>query len=88
MVFKPNVKKLKGKQDIGGLLRALQYRKEDSVRWEAADALGELEDPVAINSLIQALEDRHWRVRSSAAVALGIIGDSEAVEVLIKLVDH
>ena len=41
-------------------------------------------DPRAVEPLIKALEDEDWSVRSSAASALGMIGDERAAEPLSK----
>ena len=43
----------------------------------------ELGEP-AVESLIKALNDEDWHVRSGAAEALGEIGDRRAVEPLIE----
>ena len=48
-------------------------------RWKAAEALGRLGDPDAVEPLIDALWDDDSRVRLKAAWALGQIGDSRAV---------
>jgi HEAT repeat protein len=48
-------------------------------RWKAAEALGRLGDPGAVEPLIDALWDDDPRVRLKAAWALGQIGDSRAV---------
>ncbi|MBI5723258.1 MAG: HEAT repeat domain-containing protein [Planctomycetes bacterium] len=55
-----------------------------SVRKQAADKLGELKAPAAVDSLIKALADRDKIVRYSAAEALGNIADSRAIEPLGK----
>jgi HEAT repeat protein len=50
------------------------------VRWRAAEALGDLADPAAVEPLVGALDDRERIVRERVVVALGRIG---AVEPLI-----
>ena len=78
---KPNVQGLKAKQDVGGLIRALQYKRDSDVRWAAASALGRIGGAIAIYPLIQALQDKF--VRWEAASALERIGEP-AVEPLTE----
>jgi len=80
---KPDVKKMKSKKDIEGLIKALKDKDED-VGTNAAEALGEIGDARAVEPLIQALKDEHEDVRGEAADALGEIGDARAVEPLIQ----
>lgn len=47
-------------------------------RWKAAEALGRMEDPAAVEELISTLWDDDARVRLKAAWALGRIGDQRA----------
>lgn len=56
-------------------------------RWQAAQALGELENPRAVEPLILALDDDNQWVRIVAAEALGQIGDKKAAEHLISSLD-
>lgn len=79
----PNVKELKAKGDIKGLIKALRYKKNYLIRAEAADSLGETGDERAVHPLIDALKDENKHVRKVAAEALGKIGDKQAVEPLI-----
>jgi len=81
----PNIEKLKAKGDVGGLIKALEYRKDTAVRISAAKALGELKDARTVEPLIAVLKDRDWSVREAAAGALGQLGDSRAVEPLIAV---
>jgi len=83
----PNIEKMKTRRDVNGLIKALGYQKGDSfdarsIRRDAARALGELEDPRAVEPLIAALKDESFSVRKAAAEALGKIGDTRAVEPL------
>jgi HEAT repeat protein len=58
-------------------------------RWQAAQALGELEDSRAVEPLIQAMEDDNQWVRIVAAEALGQIRDQRATDYLLSsLSDH
>ena len=54
-------------------------------RWKAAESLGRLEDPAAVNDLIDTLWDDDSRVRLKAAWALGRIGDPRARAPLQRL---
>ena len=50
---------------------------------ESASALGDIRDPRAVPALIEALDG--WEARDCAVYALGEIGDSRALEPLIKI---
>jgi HEAT repeat protein len=54
-------------------------------RWKAAEILGRLKDPVAVDPLIDSLWDEDSRVRLKAAWALGRIGDRRATAPLRRL---
>jgi HEAT repeat protein len=82
----PNVEKMKAKKDVNGLIKALSYTKDATIREAAASALGEIGEPRAVEPLIVVLNDRDWEkreenrpVRCAAALALGRIGDPRAV---------
>jgi len=47
-------------------------------RFRAAEGLGRLRDPGAVDGLIRTLDDPDWRVRVKAAWALGTIGEMRA----------
>ena len=85
-LFKPNIRKLKAKKDVEGLIKALGHR-DEYVRENAVRALGEIGNARAIEGLIKALDDSDWPVREAAAEELGKIGDPRAVEHLIKALD-
>lgn len=57
---------------------------DDTGRIYAADALGYIGNPAAVEALINALSDPYPAVRWSAAYALGTLGDTAAVEPLIQ----
>ena len=82
----PNVVELRAQRDVGGLLDALCYQKDENVRTSAAWALGEIGDSRAVNPLIAALGDKR-REREVAAKALGEIGDSRATDALIETLE-
>lgn len=48
-------------------------------RWKAAQALGRLQGPAAVNGLLHALHDDDRRVQQNAIWALGSIGDPRAI---------
>ena len=77
-----NVTVLKLRKDVDGLVRALGSEKDSDAREAAADALGEIGDPKAVEPLIAALKDPDDDVREAAAEALGRIGDPRAVDPL------
>ncbi len=79
----PDVEKLKTKCDMVGLIKALSYPRDETIRKSAAVALGNLSDVRAVEPLIAALRDSDKAVRWAAAQALGKIGDARAVEPLI-----
>jgi len=80
----PNVEELKSKEDVAGLIKALEFKKDPDVRKAAAKALGELESNAAVDPLLNALEDDDKGVRMYAAGALDSIGDTLAVDPLIE----
>jgi HEAT repeat protein len=76
----PNIEKMKAKRDVKGLIKALGYQKDSSVRKQAAETLGEIGDARAVEPLIAALYDAY--LRDAATDALVSIG-TPAVEPLI-----
>lgn len=73
-LFKPNIGKMKERKDVKGLIKALQY-KEPDVRVRAAEALGEIGDPLAVNHLITTFRfDKDNSVQAAAKNALVKIG--------------
>ena len=54
-------------------------------RWKAAETLGRIGDPAAVEELIDTLWDDDEWVRLKAAWALGRIGDSRAIHPLQRL---
>lgn len=87
-LFAPNVRKMKERKDLYGLLKALTHDNW-KVRRDAARALGEICDPRSAKNLVPfALLDPKAEVRwvaADACVALGI----PAVQVLIGILqDH
>jgi HEAT repeat protein len=58
---------------------------DEGNRWKAAEILGQLRDPTAVDPLIETLWDDDSRVRLKAAWALGRIGDQRAIAPLRRL---
>jgi HEAT repeat protein len=58
---------------------------DEASRWKAAEALGRIGDPAAVDELIGTLWDDDPRVRLKAAWALGQIGDRRAYAPLQRL---
>lgn len=71
-----------GNLGIGTIAKALRDEDED-VRWNAAEALGNIMSEAAVQLLLDALKDENEDVRSNAASALGKIGSEKAVQPLI-----
>lgn len=69
----PNVEKLKAKNDVQGLIKALGYEKDSGVRSIATEALGKIRDARAV-ALVEALKDEEHFVREKAAEALSSLG--------------
>lgn len=82
----PNINKLKTKGNVQGLIRALNYKKDPTIRRDAAKALGEIGDSLAVEPLIEiAIGDDSIELRIKAIDSLGKLGDIRAVEPLLTL---
>lgn len=64
-----------GKEAVYPLIDVLRNG-EREMRYFAAEALGRIADPIAVNQLVEALRDQSWPVRKNAAEALQQIGES------------
>jgi HEAT repeat protein len=64
---------------------ALLSDENEGVRWKAAETLGRIGDPAAVEDLIGTLWDDDERVRLKAVWALGQIGDPRAFAPLRRL---
>jgi HEAT repeat protein len=53
--------------------------KDRNTRFNAAPALGDLDDIIAFDPLVEALKDRNGAARAGAASGLGELGDRRAV---------
>ncbi|MGB2907434.1 MAG: HEAT repeat domain-containing protein [Candidatus Aminicenantaceae bacterium] len=80
----PNIDKLKSRLDIKGLIKALDYTKNATLREKAVEALGELRADAATEPLISLLEDENCGYKPQVVSALGKIKAESAVPVLIN----
>jgi HEAT repeat protein len=83
----PDPAKLEASGDVSGLIKALGYEKDASVRAAAAGSLGRIGDSRAVEPLIAVLGDARRDVRQAAAGALSLIGDPRAVQPLIGVLN-
>jgi HEAT repeat protein len=72
VLFRQNIDKLKAKKDVDGSIKALGDS-DRFVRWRAAEALGEIGDPRAVEVLSELVHDEHEYVRKAAREALRVI---------------
>lgn len=77
---------LRATKPIGSIagLQKLSRAGSAQARQEAAEELGRLKTPVAVEELVKALDDVALPVREQAAVALGEIGDKRALAPLLS----
>lgn len=78
-------RELRYRPAVLSLIHALQFDSSFVVRWRAADALGKIGDPLAMEPLIRALNDENPNVRGYAALALGRFGINAPVIPLIPI---
>lgn len=78
---------LKAEEAVALLIERLITDKSPDVRARAAEALGKINDPAAIDAIEAACDDSVWFVRAQAAHALGRIGlnSERSVSVLVDL---
>src|SRR3954464_8567712 len=75
-----------GEAAVPGLVAVLRDRKlEETIRFSAANALGDIGSDNAVAPLVEALKDPAFNVRRCAALALGKIGDRAAAAPLRQL---
>jgi HEAT repeat protein len=85
---RPNIRKLKDRGDFAGLLKALNYEKDDRVRYAAVEALGDLREKSAVQPLLALLDDQALLRKEEILSALGKIGDTEALPPIIRRIKH
>ena len=78
----PNVEKLRARRDFDGLIKALDYKKSESVSSHAAEALGQIGDARAVEALIATL-GQMWPAAKNALAKIG----SPAVESLLAVLE-
>jgi HEAT repeat protein len=79
-----------GRSEIGEAERLAHFitmlsDDDEGNRWKAAEILGRMKDPTAVDPLIETLWDDDSRVRLKAVWALGRIGDRRAIPQLRRL---
>ncbi|MFC2158294.1 HEAT repeat domain-containing protein [Acidobacteriota bacterium] len=84
----PNINKLKARNDVQALLKALDYRKNEETRYKAVEALGELREETVVELFLALLEDDDFKNREPIIEALGRIGDERAVPQLIHRIKN
>ena len=77
----------KGKTAVPSLIEALAHT-DDTIRWEAAKTLSEIEDPEAAPALVKALEDEIFEVRWVAAEGLTRLNIRGLMPLLHALTEH
>ena len=80
-----NIDELIEEGDVDRLIAAALRDEDCWVCLRAAEALGKIGDPRAVEPLITALGSADWNVRGNAALALGGIDDKRSVEPLIAV---
>lgn len=84
----PNVEVLNTHGDLSGLIRALGYVKNASVRRAAATALGGFPCSEAIDALLSSLKDPDGTVCEAVVGALHQIGEPRATTPLVRCLGH
>ena len=87
--LKPNVDRLADKKNVKGLIKALNFKQDSTIRMKAAAALGALKEDAALDPLLEALNDESMEVRAASAEALGNTGDERIiVPLLLAIKNH
>lgn len=74
---------MKAVEAVQPLLDLLQNDTDPDVRGTAANCLARIGSNQSYEALVKALEDRNNYVQTKAATALGILGNPEAIDVLV-----
>jgi HEAT repeat protein len=77
----------KSVEAIPGLLEAFK-NSDSSVRWAAATALSHINEQESVQALWSASNDPAYFVRLASIAALGTIGNSAAIEALLKILEN
>jgi bilin biosynthesis protein len=75
----PDINCLRNRGDIDGLLKIFNSQQDISLRKNAAEAIGYLQAPLAVDSLIAELSNSDDSFRSSVILALDRIGEKKAI---------
>ncbi|MGV8120260.1 MAG: HEAT repeat domain-containing protein [Candidatus Xenobiia bacterium LiM19] len=87
--LKPNVDRLADKKNVKGLINALNFKQDSTIRMKAAAALGAMKEDAALDPLLEALKDVSMEVRAASAEALGNTGDERIiVPLLLAIKNH
>jgi HEAT repeat protein len=85
---------MKNGRNINGLIKALTHKYfwsgllDSDIRAAAANALGDIGDPRAVNALSEVLaNDEYGSVKKAAAKALGKIKDKSSVNILLAMMN-
>lgn len=80
------LKQLKASKPIGSFMgiQKLSHADNSQAKVQAAEALGRLKTPLAVEELVRALDDVALSVREQAALALGEIRDPRATMPLVR----
>jgi hypothetical protein len=91
-LFKPDVRKSESQKNVPGLLKALRYKSDVTVREDAIRALVPIldknPDASATEALIEALQDSSEYVREQAAEILKNFPSERVVDALIQSLNH
>ncbi len=79
--------KTESKNSVDSLIRALEEKKNWSIRHTIINSLGEIKDKKATSAVSPFLKDTKERVRITSARALGRLGDCAAVPELITVLE-
>lgn len=82
----PDIPQMEAKRDAQGLIKALAF-KDAAIRLAAAQALGPLRDPLAVEPLAALLGDEIAGVRRAAVGALSARGGFRVVEPLVRALE-
>jgi len=83
----PDIQKLRAKNNIDGLIKALSYTKDSSIPPKAIFALGATKNPNAVDALITVMTQDDPDLRALAIDELGGMGDLRAFVPILRALD-
>lgn len=83
----PDIEKLRAKNNIDGLIKALSYTKDPSITPKAISALGATKNPKAVDAIISVLAQDDPNLRALAIEELGGMGDLRAYESILRALE-